>query len=51
MNAARLLRAIRDELSPERSILSGNPAQVLKFRPGFAEPSTLQGEPGSPAEA
>jgi acetyltransferase-like isoleucine patch superfamily enzyme len=37
--------------SPEGSILSGNPAQVLRFRPGFAEPSTSQGKPGSPAEA
>ena len=36
--------------SPEGSILSGNPARVLKFRPGFAEPSASQHEPGSKAE-
>jgi acetyltransferase-like isoleucine patch superfamily enzyme len=33
--------------SPEGSILSGNPAQVLKLRPGFAEPSASQGKAGS----
>lgn len=37
--------------SPEGSILSGNPAQVLKFRPGFAQPSASRGQPGSPEKA
>jgi acetyltransferase-like isoleucine patch superfamily enzyme len=37
--------------SPEGAILGGNPARVLKLRPGFAERSDAQGGAESPAGA